>query len=448
MLCLRTFLNSLLNKLFCMKRIGLGFSGGGYRAAIYHLGTLKKLKELKILDRVDVISSISGGSITSGLYGLYGENFTEFEERLLKGVKSNIIFGVLLSWNFILFIVVLLSLIGLSVYLLFTSMAYLSFLILILILVLIYFFQFIILPISKIVESLYNRYFFNKKNLSDLSLKPTLAINSTNLETVRQFSFSQTYMGDSKYLDGKSYEKKIEFNCDSFPLARAVSASACVPFGFTPISISRKYYKDPSDYNLIEPKLIDGGVYDNQGIHKLTQESDLFGCEIIIVSDAGTKEMSKRNYINTLDLLVRTSDIFLRRIKNVQLVKDVYHNFQFDKREIAYQSLGWDVQNCINGFVKNLFKGLIIDSIIKAHGITKEEIKNEDKVKVVARLKENVGYEKILANSPTNQELKIARSVTTGLSTLKDIQINALIKQASSITELQVKLYCPSLIVK
>ena len=40
-------------------KIGLALSGGGYRAAAYHIGTLRALQKLKILDKVDVISSVS-----------------------------------------------------------------------------------------------------------------------------------------------------------------------------------------------------------------------------------------------------------------------------------------------------------------------------------------------------------------------------------------------------
>ena len=48
------------------KKIGLGLSGGGYRAAAYHIGTLRALNRLGILDKVDVISAVSGGSQASG----------------------------------------------------------------------------------------------------------------------------------------------------------------------------------------------------------------------------------------------------------------------------------------------------------------------------------------------------------------------------------------------
>ena len=42
-------------------KIGLALSGGGYRAAAYHVGTLRALRYLGLLDKVDVISSVSGG---------------------------------------------------------------------------------------------------------------------------------------------------------------------------------------------------------------------------------------------------------------------------------------------------------------------------------------------------------------------------------------------------
>ena len=43
--------------------IGLALSGGGFRAAIFHLGIIRRLEELGIMKDVDVISAVSGGSI-------------------------------------------------------------------------------------------------------------------------------------------------------------------------------------------------------------------------------------------------------------------------------------------------------------------------------------------------------------------------------------------------
>src|ERR1019366_4465444 len=45
--------------------IGLCLSGGGYRAALFHLGALRRLNECGILAKLRTISSVSGGSIIS-----------------------------------------------------------------------------------------------------------------------------------------------------------------------------------------------------------------------------------------------------------------------------------------------------------------------------------------------------------------------------------------------
>lgn len=50
--------------------VGLALSGGGFRAAAFHLGVLKRLEELGVLARVETMSTVSGGSITGALYAL------------------------------------------------------------------------------------------------------------------------------------------------------------------------------------------------------------------------------------------------------------------------------------------------------------------------------------------------------------------------------------------
>src|SRR5208337_4186385 len=54
--------------------IALCLSGGGYRAMLFHLGTLWRLNELQYLPRLDRISSVSGGSITSGVLAMNWKN--------------------------------------------------------------------------------------------------------------------------------------------------------------------------------------------------------------------------------------------------------------------------------------------------------------------------------------------------------------------------------------
>ncbi|MEO6832063.1 MAG: patatin-like phospholipase family protein [Chitinophagaceae bacterium] len=65
--------------------IGLAFSGGGFRAASFCLGTLSMLHEAQweektLLQNVSFISSASGGSITNATYALYMATGLSFDE--------------------------------------------------------------------------------------------------------------------------------------------------------------------------------------------------------------------------------------------------------------------------------------------------------------------------------------------------------------------------------
>src|SRR5918993_272115 len=65
--------------------IALCLSGGGYRAMLFHIGSLWRLNELGYLKKLTRISSVSGGSITAGVLGLKWSNLT-FDAR---GVATN-----------------------------------------------------------------------------------------------------------------------------------------------------------------------------------------------------------------------------------------------------------------------------------------------------------------------------------------------------------------------
>src|SRR5271157_6019063 len=83
----------------------LCLSGGGYRAALFHLGALRRLNEVGLVSKLDTVSSVSGGSIASGLLakvwpklsaalnratGIFG-NFEEvYEEPLREFCRRNI----------------------------------------------------------------------------------------------------------------------------------------------------------------------------------------------------------------------------------------------------------------------------------------------------------------------------------------------------------------------
>lgn len=80
------------------KRIGLALSGGGYRAAAYHLGTLRALHKMGLLEKVDVISSVSGGSIIAAFYLLHkDEPFEQIEQSFRKCLAHSSLWGAILN---------------------------------------------------------------------------------------------------------------------------------------------------------------------------------------------------------------------------------------------------------------------------------------------------------------------------------------------------------------
>ncbi|WP_299247069.1 patatin-like phospholipase family protein [uncultured Lacinutrix sp.] len=427
------------------KKIGLSLSGGGYRATIYHLGTLKKLKELEILDKVDVISTNSGGSITGATYGLHKDNFEAFEAVIRQGVKRSVIKGVLVSWQFLLVFATTLFWMLTILYLLANGYAWSSFGLLIALVVVFLFFQFNLFPISTLNEKMYNTFFFNGKTLNDLRKDVRFAINATNLETGRLFTFSNDTMGDSVYDFPSDDDEPIKFESDNFPIARAVAASTAVPFVFTPIKIDKEFFSNTEDTKRAKPRLVDGGVYDNQGAHKITQTKSAYGSQIVIISDAGNTMPFKNTYRNTLTMLIRTSDVFMNRIKNLQMVQYLYQNHNNDKREIAYQSLGWDIEDSIRKFIDGIEDDIILPQVLKHHNITEDDVTNKDWETIKNKVKASINYKAIIANANTKAQLVIARHVKTNLTPLKDEQIEALINHASVLTEIQVKLYCVSL---
>lgn len=303
-------------------------------------------------------------------------------------------------------------------------------------------FQFILFPVSNAIEKIYDRFFFESKTLRDLPLKPKLVIGATNLQTGRPFTFSPTKMQDSSY---RYANPPIEFLHDDFPIARAVIASSCVPFAFTPVTIEARFFKDQQHVGKIHPLLIDGGVYDNQGMHKISRQG-AYNSNIVITSDAGGGSNKELSISNTLSLLSATVETFMARIKRFQMMDQIYDNTDSENREIAYLSLAWDPENCIPGFIKNLEKKQVADTVIRELDL--EEIWIDEPKSHVAAITEHL-KKKTRFNElslPTDEERHIARSVGTNLTALSKTQIDCLIKQAEVLTQIQVSLYCPSLI--
>lgn len=75
-------------------RIGLALSGGGSRAIAFHLGCLRALHDRGVLSKISVLSAVSGGSIIAALYAYSHDSFPEFEKRVLKILRSGLVWGI------------------------------------------------------------------------------------------------------------------------------------------------------------------------------------------------------------------------------------------------------------------------------------------------------------------------------------------------------------------
>ncbi|MEW8184699.1 MAG: patatin-like phospholipase family protein [Candidatus Thiodiazotropha endolucinida] len=82
-------------------KFGLALSGGGSRAAAFHLGCMRALNDRGILDQVRTLSTVSGGSVIGALWAYSDDSFEEFDARmqamLRKGLKSGIVRFTLFS---------------------------------------------------------------------------------------------------------------------------------------------------------------------------------------------------------------------------------------------------------------------------------------------------------------------------------------------------------------
>ena len=128
------------------KRIGLALSGGGYRAAAYHLGTLRALHKMDLLEKVDVISSVSGGSIIAAFYLLHkDEPFEQIEQSFRKCLAHSSLWGAILNLAIVFLLPALLG-IFVSGWCLF--------------LYLLLYWGFYLIPSSKWIALYYDRLFF------------------------------------------------------------------------------------------------------------------------------------------------------------------------------------------------------------------------------------------------------------------------------------------------
>lgn len=220
------------------KRIGLALSGGGFRAAAFHLGVMRRLAALGILEHVDLFSCVSGGSIAGGTVVGHWDDPAKLDllDRYLRThsvAVSSVVGGVLD---------------------LFES------------------------RLDKLAAS-YDRDLFDGATLATLGSGPRIYLNATNLATGHMFFF---VAGGGGPPEMGEYELGV-VTAPGFPVCRAVAASSAFPPVFPPLRLDASSYAHASSVEYVT--LTDGGVYDNMGINPLLLERNRL--DYVIVSDGG-----------------------------------------------------------------------------------------------------------------------------------------------------------------
>jgi NTE family protein len=334
--------------------IGLALSGGGFRAAAFHLGVLRRLRELGVLGKIQILSTVSGGSIIGALWvgaqALGGDTLADdaewakFERVLIwlmssrPGVRQ-IIFQV----GFVLPLVVLGGVAAAFAWWLWPVGAWPALALLAGAFALSYLFWHF--QSSLLLEMCYDRLLYRKARLCDLDPAraprhcPYLVINATGLNNGEIVVFpTQDHPpsgADWRHLilskvAVRYFLEKDRLNLPmpaSTPLARAVAASSAIPGVFAPLKLTGALDRTPGFLRSMiwgesgrEDSFlaVDGGVTDNQGTFLIASL-----CEHLIVSD-GSAALKEQVHPSTWQLwppgkgvFFRAQDIVFERVREL-----------------------------------------------------------------------------------------------------------------------------------
>lgn len=245
-------------------RIGLALSGGGVRAAVFHLGALRRLAFESLLEGVSSVSTVSGGSlVTAAIFsqsGMKWPSSVDYLQLVYPELRRRIIAADLftprsIGWS------------GLAEFNLR-----------------------LIRGRALVLAAMLERVWGVFGRLADLPDAPHWFINTTCIDTGKNWRFSKREMGDWTF--GRHYAPDV-------PVAVAAAASAAVPYviGAMPLSLPATgwWETDPATSKQtrmkppprIQVRLWDGGAYDNMGLEVLTKPGrGLRSCDFLICSDA------------------------------------------------------------------------------------------------------------------------------------------------------------------
>lgn len=217
----------------------LALSGGGYKAAAYHLGALVRMNEAGVLPKLRRISSVSGGSIIAGWLAINWKDLNWNDSRAINFHERVVL-------PFAEFLHTVTIDVGAIAGFLFKN------------------------PGAALSEA-YDKRLYGGRTLQDLpddGPAPRFVFNATNMRLNSLWRFSRKYAAD--YRVG-------EIPFPKFDLARVVAASSAFPPFFCPFKMDLKGSGirpfDDADrfcapFNEVA-ELGDGGIYDNMGLETL-----------------------------------------------------------------------------------------------------------------------------------------------------------------------------------
>jgi NTE family protein len=301
---------------FQAEGIGLALSGGGYKAAAYHLGALIRLNEVGLLSRIDRISSVSGGSIAAGFLGLRWKDLSFDADGVATNFRAVFVEPLrefLTEAN----LDIQQGLLGL------------------------------LLPFRSGADGIakgYDQHLFKGATLQDLPGKgegPEFVLVATNYELNSLWRFSQAYAAD--YRIGR-------IDQPTFPLARIVAASSAFPPFFCPLELDfgsqtpvRTDGANRHSGRFLERALLcDGGIYDNMGLEPIWKR---YG--VLLVSNAGDTIDEDDVPKEWAGLMLRIIGLMHRQAENNRQ-RTLMLLAMTKARKVAY----WPLRNTTNNYPK------------------------------------------------------------------------------------------------
>jgi NTE family protein len=313
------------------RRIAVALSGGGIRAALFHLGVLTYLAERDLLSQVRYISTVSGGTLLTGLIfhqsGLRWPSSSAFLSDVLPAVNAKIarvdlqasaLLRLVQPWNW----------------------RYLPFR-------------------ANVLAATLRTAWGITARLHELPASPIWAINATTMESGRRWRFRGCGAGDAPGRHSMG-DGALGYCFDErFLLAEAMATSAAFPGGLSPFVLKtggREWFipdfedttrpARPASPRFRSYHLADGGVYDNLalepvfdiGTGRMRDETE---CDYLIASDAGAPlDVCRWTVLSQLvGFAKRTIDVMSAQQRNLR-VRALVSAFAQDQAAGVFLNIG------------------------------------------------------------------------------------------------------------